>query len=411
MRRRASHHPLPEAPRADPETLALRERLAAAQERIQRLEGERASASDHDALTGLLSLEGFVAAGGRELERARRSGSPVSLAVVDLDGFRELNATQGIAGGNAALLAVADRLRDAATAADVLGRTGADELAILLPGTDLAGATVRAQQAVDAVSALEVDGVGGLTISAGTAGYARGGTVEMLLGRAAYGLDCARSAGGGRVEAGLDLAERPQDTGRLPANPQADVVEALAVTLLERDRATGEHSRSVVAMARGVAQALGMHPPDIDRVGTAALLHDIGKVAIPDHILHKPAKLEPAEWALMREQSLTGERILRAIPGLGGVARMVRHEHEYFDGSGYPDGLAGEDIPLGSRIILACDSYQAMTSDRPYRGRLSHAEAIHELARCAGTQFDPKVTEALIGHLHGLRQIGSPLVA
>jgi diguanylate cyclase (GGDEF)-like protein len=406
MRRRV----MSEAPQADPETGMLRARLAEAQARIERLEGERATAAETDARTGLLTLEAFLAAAGRELERARRSGAPVSLVVIDIDGFRELNATQGATGGDAALAAVAGQLREAADGGDVLGRTGADEFAVLLPGTSLEGAVARARQAVDLVSAIDIPGVGGVTVSAGTALYSRGATVELLLGRAAHGLDGARRAGGGRAESGLQLVE-PGDAVRLPKNAQADVIEALAQTLLERDRCTGEHSRSVVDMARGVAAALGLHEADVDRVGAAALLHDIGKVAVPDHILHKPAKLEPAEWALMREQSLVGERILRAIPGLAGVARMVRHEHEYFDGSGYPDGLAGEEIPLGSRIVLACDTYHAMTSDRPYRARLTHAEAIHELARCAGTQFDPRVTEALIGHLHGLRQIGSPLVA
>jgi HD-GYP domain-containing protein (c-di-GMP phosphodiesterase class II) len=131
----------------------------------------------------------------------------------------------------------------------------------------------------------------------------------------------------------------------------------------------------------------------------AAVLHDIGKVAVPDRILHKPAALNPDEWALMREHPVIGERILRAIPGMGAVARIVRHEHERFDGRGYPDGLAGRDIPIGSRIILACDAFNAMTTDRPYRAAMSRRAALDELCRCAGTQFDPQVTEALVGSL------------
>ena len=109
----------------------------------------------------------------------------------------------------------------------------------------------------------------------------------------------------------------------------------------------------------------------------------------------------------MREHPVIGERILRAIPGMGAIARIVRHEHERFDGSGYPDGLVGNEIPIGSRIILACDTYSAMTSDRPYREGLGHGKAIAELARCAGTQFDPKVTEALIGCLYWMSRDGS----
>jgi HD-GYP domain-containing protein (c-di-GMP phosphodiesterase class II) len=159
-------------------------------------------------------------------------------------------------------------------------------------------------------------------------------------------------------------------------------------------------------MAKSVARALGLDQGEVERVGAAALLHDIGKVAIPDHILNKPDKLDDEEWKLMREHPVIGERILRAIPGMGGVARIVRHEHERFDGGGYPDGLVGDAIPIGSRIILACDTYHAMTSDRPYRKRMEHHEAIAELARCAGTQFDPRVTEVLIGYLFSLQQAG-----
>jgi HD-GYP domain-containing protein (c-di-GMP phosphodiesterase class II) len=160
-----------------------------------------------------------------------------------------------------------------------------------------------------------------------------------------------------------------------------------------------------------VASNLGLDAVEIERIAAAGLLHDIGKVAIPDRILHKPGGLDAEEWDLMREHPVIGERILRAIPGMGAVARIVRHEHERFDGTGYPDGLSGEDIPIGSRIILACDTYHAMTSDRPYRARLAHGEAIAELARCAGTQFDPRVTEALIGCLYWLTREGKVAAA
>ena len=146
-----------------------------------------------------------------------------------------------------------------------------------------------------------------------------------------------------------------------------------------------------------VAQALALNPDEVQRVETAALLHDIGKVGIPDSILHKDGPLDDDEWVLMKEHPVIGERILRAIPGLGGVARIVRHEHERWDGGGYPDGISGDTIPIGSRIILACDAYHAMTSDRPYRKAMSHGDAVRELRKSAGTQFDPQVVEALLG--------------
>ncbi|MDX6643944.1 MAG: hypothetical protein QOD76_1906, partial [Solirubrobacteraceae bacterium] len=134
--------------------------------------------------------------------------------------------------------------------------------------------------------------------------------------------------------------------------------------------------------------------------------HDVGKVGIPDEVLQKTGPLDENQWAMMREHPLIGERILRVIPGMGGVARIVRHEHERWDGKGYPDKLVGEEIPIGSRIILGCDAYHAMTTDRPYRKAMSHAEAVDQLLDGAGSQFDPDVTEALIGYLYGARQAG-----
>jgi putative nucleotidyltransferase with HDIG domain len=184
-----------------------------------------------------------------------------------------------------------------------------------------------------------------------------------------------------------------------PFRAQAHVIEALATALVERDRYTGEHSAFVVDMARKVATALGLDEVEVERIGHAALLHDIGKVGMPDRVLLKPGPLAGEEWQIMREHPVIGERILRAVPGMGSVARIVRHEHERFDGRGYPDGLAGEAIPLGSRIILACDAYHAMTSDRPYRAGMAHEHAVAELVRCAGSQFDPRIVAALVSHV------------
>jgi HD-GYP domain-containing protein (c-di-GMP phosphodiesterase class II) len=178
--------------------------------------------------------------------------------------------------------------------------------------------------------------------------------------------------------------------------------------LLERDRYTGDHSEAVVKLTVRVAEALALNPDEVARVETAALLHDVGKVGIPDSILHKDGPLDDNEWVLMKEHPVIGERILRAIPGLGGVARIVRHEHERWDGDGYPDGISGDQIPIGSRIILACDAYHAMTSDRPYRKAMSHGEALKDLRKNAGTQFDPQVVEALLGCLYGDRTLAAP---
>ena len=177
------------------------------------------------------------------------------------------------------------------------------------------------------------------------------------------------------------------------------MVRSLALALEARDGYTGEHSDAVERLAVAVAARLGLDRAQIADVQSAALLHGIGKIGVPDRVLHKPGRLDEDEWALVHEHPAIGERILRPLPGFDSVATAVRHAHESWDGHGYPDGLAGEAIPLASRIVLACDAWHALGSDRPYRAALPDAEARAELERCAGSQFDPRVVEALLACL------------
>jgi HD-GYP domain-containing protein (c-di-GMP phosphodiesterase class II) len=173
-------------------------------------------------------------------------------------------------------------------------------------------------------------------------------------------------------------------------------VHALAAAIEARDKYTQGHSEQVVRLATGVAMLLGLTADAVERVGHGALLHDVGKLAIPPEILHKDGVLDDAEWRVMAEHPVIGEGILRRIPQLAPLAPIVRHEHEHWDGTGYPDGLSGRRIPIGSRIILACDAYAAMMTERPYRRALWKADAVAELRARAGTQFDPAVVEALL---------------
>jgi diguanylate cyclase (GGDEF)-like protein/putative nucleotidyltransferase with HDIG domain len=371
----------------------LRRALARAHARLAGLEAQLADLARTDDRTGLLTLDAFRGDAEALLAHAAGAEQPASLALVDIDHFRSLNARRGPAAGDAALRAVAERLKAVTRVSDVLGRTGADEVAVLMPGTTLAGARACCERLIGGLEGADIPDAGYITVSAGVATYRPGTSVERLLAAAGRGLDRARSDGGARA------AARPAEGGVDPFRAQAHVIDALATALVERDRYTGEHSAFVVEMAKTVAAALGLDEVEVERVGHAALLHDIGKVGVPDRILNKTGPLAGDEWEVMREHPVIGERILRAIPGMGSVARIVRHEHERFDGSGYPDGLVGGRIPLGSRIILACDAYHAMTSDRSYRAAMPHADAVAELVRCSGTQFDPCVITALVGSL------------
>jgi len=374
--------------------------LSDAQLRVTELETELRTGAERDTLTGLTSHGRFRAQLDIEVERARRHGRVLALAVLDVDGFCKLNAEHGHSTGDQVLRAVADALRVELRNHDGACRAGADSFAVLMPETDPIGAANACERVLHALEGARAGVVESVRVSAGVAALERGQTSAGLVGAAHQALDHARALGGGRAVHGPTALE-PVDAN------QRDVVSALAVALLERDRYTGEHSESVTDLCESVGRALGLSSQEIEHVKDAALLHDIGKVAIPDEILNKPAKLTDDEFEVMKTHTVVGERILRAIPGYGPIARIVRHEHERWDGRGYPDGIAGEEIPVGARIILACDAYHAMTSDRPYRRSMGHAAAVHELLNNAGAQFDPGVVEALVGQLYARRQSGA----
>ncbi len=174
---------------------------------------------------------------------------------------------------------------------------------------------------------------------------------------------------------------------------------ALLAALEARDGYSGEHSQAVVGLSVAVARRLGLSEDDVAEVELAALLHDVGKIGVPDSVLNKPGPLDGQEWALMREHPVIGERIVASIESLARLAPVVRAEHERWDGKGYPDGLAGEGIPLASRVVFCCDAFHAMTSDRPYREAIGEERALRELETNAGTQFDPQVVAALVDHV------------
>jgi HD-GYP domain-containing protein (c-di-GMP phosphodiesterase class II) len=183
-----------------------------------------------------------------------------------------------------------------------------------------------------------------------------------------------------------------KNLGRASAGRQA--TDALLQVLSERSADLGSHMHDVMALCAAVAARIGVSPEVRGALLQAASLHDIGKAAIPESILDKPGPLNAEEWAFIRTHTVIGERIMAAAPALKEAARLVRASHEHFDGTGYPDGLAAEEIPLGARIIAVCDAYDAMISKRPYRTRMSPEVALEEIRRCAGTQFDPCVVEA-----------------
>jgi diguanylate cyclase (GGDEF)-like protein len=343
-----------------------------------------------DGLTGLLNHAAMQVRVREEIARAKRDGTPLSYVIVDLDDFKHVNDVRGHQAGDEVLRQVAEVLQAALRPYDQVARYGGDEFVLLLPGTDEAGARITAERVRDAI-AEELIGA----CSLGVAEWHEPLDADALLEHADRALLVAKRTGKGRVAVANADVER--ELALLQAehgSPAA--VQALAAAIEERDDHTHQHSQDVVHLARGVAMLLGLPADWAERIAHAALLHDVGKLAVPHEILHKRGPLTREEWEVMAEHPVAGERILLRIPDLAAIAPVVRHEHEHWDGSGYPDGLSGRLIPIGSRIILACDAYQAMIVDRPYRAALSPGEAAAELRSGAGVQFDPDVIEALL---------------
>jgi diguanylate cyclase (GGDEF)-like protein len=373
----------------------LQQRLEAACRQIAHLQSQLQMQAGRDPLTGLLELTPFMTSLDQELGRAGRYGRPVSLVRIDIDNFEAVNIQYGRRIGDRVLVAAARAIAGETRAQDIVCRVAGDQFAVLLPETDAAGGGVCAERILGVLERLLAEGVEGLRASAGIAPFERGQNGERLLAAAGGALRQAQEEGGGRMAL--------SGAGGAAEYVRGDAALALMAALSERDAWTAAHGRAIGNLAATLAQKLGFSA-ETDTIRTAALLHDVGKMAIPDVVLNKPMALDDVEWSLLREVPLAGERILRSVPGMGGAARLVRHVHERFDGSGYPDGLAGNEIPLGSRLIAPCDAYHAMTSPRPWRPAMTHEEAIHELLEGANTQFDPEVVEVLVGHVNGLRQ-------
>ena len=359
-------------------------------------EDVRAAAST-DALTGLLNHGAMQVRVREEIARAARDGQPLCCLLLDLDDFKRVNDELGHPAGDAFLRRVADALNAEVRSYDHVARYGGDEFVLLLPGTGEDEARAVAERVRDRVRAgvpRGADGpIGGCSI--GLSKWAPPMSAADLLAAADRALYLAKRTGKDRVAVASPDAEeeldRLRDSGGSPA-----AVQALVAAIEARDNYSFEHSELVVRLSTGVALLLGLPADNVERVGHCALLHDVGKLAIPPAILHKDGELDDAEWTVMAEHPVLGERILRRIPELAPLAPIVRHEHEHWDGSGYPDGLAGTQIPIGSRIVLACDAYAAMTTTRPYRQALTPAAAVAELRAAAGSQFDPQVVEALL---------------
>jgi two-component system cell cycle response regulator len=295
------------------------------------------------------------------------------LALFDLDGFKFYNDTFGHPAGDALLLRLGTKLSAAVGTAGTVYRLGGDEFCLL---TD-AGVDDTAKLLDGAVDALTEHG--------------EGFSVSTSFGAVFLPDDADNPSDALRLADQRLYAQKHQRQAR-----RDRAHEVLLQALYEREPSIEEHVKGVVELSLSLARRLGMPPEDQERVERSALLHDVGKLAIPDEILRKPGRLTEEEFDFVRQHTIVGERILAAAPALRGLGAIVRATHERWDGAGYPDQLAGEAIPLAARVIAACDAYTAMRENRPYARAKTAEETIAELRRCSGSQFDPRVVEALI---------------
>ncbi len=349
-----------------------------------------------DPLTGLGNHRHFHERLDRDLTEAEDKGMPLSVCILDIDNFKELNDRLGHPKGDQILAQVATRLRQDGEAF----RIGGDEFAILLPGRDEREASKVADGVLTRVAMLEALPGLPVRISAGVVTYPQVGVDRSeVFAVADQALYLAKGAGKGSVRVYRpNLAELPDVAGISEMPDRAARLKAaasLAHAVDERDAYTGRHSFVVGELAALVAQQLGLEREEVELVRLAGSLHDLGKLAIPEEILRKPGPLDSAEQLVLRRHPQIGYRMLRAL-GVEPVSTWVLHHHERWDGRGYPHGLSGEQIPLGSRIILVVDAYDAMTSDRVYRARVSHEVAVAELERNAGGQFDPRIVSIFV---------------
>lgn len=366
-----------------------------AQRRLDRQTQQLLESTRRDPLTGVLTHGAAVAALSDAI--ANVGTHPVSVAMVDIDNFRQLNDTHGHDLGDVVIRTVASVLDDGALPVRVIGRSGPDEFLVVGPGLDAQAMITWVEAARHDLASTSVKtGAGAelpLTLSIGIAvAPLHGRTSTELLSAAAMTLGEAKGGGGDQALIGrLSYAELIQEH-----RASFSILDGLVNAIDTRDRYTRRHSQDVARYALFLARELGLDGTVTGALHQAALLHDVGKIAVPDDVLRKPGPLTADEMEVMKQHVLLGGVLVRDLASAEQVVDGVRYHHERWDGTGYAEGLADEAIPLIARIIAVADAYSAMTTSRPYRRALSPSAALERLSRAAGSQLDPRLVDVFV---------------
>jgi diguanylate cyclase (GGDEF)-like protein/putative nucleotidyltransferase with HDIG domain len=366
-----------------------------AQGRISRQTEQIVEASRRDPLTGTLNHGAIVGELALRIEEARGRSSTVGVALLDLDNFKLLNVSNGHEAGDLALQLLARHLAELLPAGVTFGRYGPDEFLAIAPDTTSADLmpvidTIRRQLVDESLQFYATERLP-VSISAGIAAFPEQATsVTELLSSVAFVLAEARSSGGDAVRVAGPTPERTASTRSF------DVLQGLVFAVDTKDRYTKRHSEDVARYGEFIARRLGLDHEHLQIIRNAGLLHDVGKIGIPDGILRKPARLTEEEYEIVKQHVALGDAIVRDLDHVEEVRAGIRHHHERWDGRGYLHALAGEDIPLIARILAVGDAFSAMTTTRPYRKAMSIEEALKRLGDAAGTQLDERLVATFI---------------
>lgn len=369
-----------------------------AQRRLTRQTRALLEATRRDPLTGSLNHGALVAGLIEQVEVARRSGGSVEIALVDIDNFRLLNDTHGHAAGDRALLQVHEQLVRVAPEGSILGRYGPDEFLLVAPPSvvaALAPALERLRADLAAVS-LQFEGTEPLpiTVSVGVCGYPLDAdSVTALLSVGAVTVAEAKASGGDSIRIANAVGAKPAFTRTF------NVLQGLVIAVDTKDHYTKRHSEDVARYADFIADRLGVEAELRRAIHVSGLLHDVGKIGIPDAVLRKPAKLTAEEFEAFQQHVALGDMIVRDLPNIELVRAGVRYHHERWDGRGYLEALAGSDIPVIARILAVADAFSAMTTTRPYRKALEVEEALRRLEDAAGSQLDERLVRIFVDGL------------
>ncbi len=387
-----------------------------------------------DGMTKLFNHRAFLERYQEEFLRSQRTENALSLIMIDVDNFKSTNDLHGHYQGDSILRDIAHCLKDNTRSVDIIGRYGGDEFICLLPEASHDQGMMVANRILSKVRHRFKDDRRGVSISLGLSTlFYHTDDQTMLLQFADQAMYLAKYRGGNQVfsfdctetkdlnvcnqklfetflavktlkrfdngqQIVSDIGEQLKKMLSADATPQSlyEIVTSLSSALDARDHYTNGHSERAIEYAKEIAYEINMSQSDREELVYLCLLHDIGKIGIPDHILNKPGKLTPEEFEIMKRHAEIGEKIISPLEMLKKLKPLIRHHQEYYDGTGYPDGLSGNAIPLACRILAVVDTFDAMTTDRPYRNALSVETAVAELQRCAGTQFDPEIVKVFI---------------